>query len=100
MKNFEKKTLKKQQSAKRAALTGALAAGLIMLPGMLGAAPALAQKAERDSLSYRDLITKTENREVERVELDEAEQVARVYLKGRKEGEQPIQVRLLEQTLS
>ncbi|MGH7999519.1 MAG: ATP-dependent zinc metalloprotease FtsH, partial [Brasilonema sp.] len=99
MKNFEKKTLKKQQSAKRAAFTGALAAGLIMLPGIFGAAPALAQqKGERDSsLSYGDLITKTENREVERVELDEADQIARVYLKGQKEGTQPIQVRLLEQ---
>ncbi|NMG09828.1 ATP-dependent zinc metalloprotease FtsH [Brasilonema sp. UFV-L1] len=98
MKNFEKKTLKKQQSTKRTALTGALAAGLIMLPGMLGLAPALAQKGERDSsLSYGDLITKTENREVERVELDQADQIARVYLKGRKEGEPPIQVRLLEQ---
>ncbi|BAY49715.1 cell division protein FtsH [Scytonema sp. HK-05] len=98
MKNFEKKTLMKQQKAKRAAFTGALAAGLIMLPGMLGSTPALAQKVERgDSLSYGELIRKTENKEVKRVELDETDQVARVYLKGQKQDAQPIQVRLLEQ---
>ncbi|WP_414588698.1 ATP-dependent zinc metalloprotease FtsH [Scytonema sp. PCC 10023] len=98
MKNFEKKTLMKQQRAKRAAFTGALAAGLIMLPGMLGGTPALAQKVERgDSLSYGDLIKKTENKEVKRVELDETDQVARVYLKEQKQDAQPIQVRLLEQ---
>ncbi|OKH52905.1 cell division protein FtsH [Scytonema sp. HK-05] len=88
----------KQQKAKRAAFTGALAAGLIMLPGMLGSTPALAQKVERgDSLSYGELIRKTENKEVKRVELDETDQVARVYLKGQKQDAQPIQVRLLEQ---
>ena len=97
MKNFEKKTLMKQQSAKRGAFTGALAAGLIMLPGMLGSTPALAQKVERESLSYGELIRKTENKEVKRVELDETDQVARVYLKGQKQDAQPIQVRLLEQ---
>ncbi|BAZ21516.1 cell division protein FtsH [Kalymmatonema gypsitolerans NIES-4073] len=97
MKNFEKKTLMKQQKAKRAAFTGALAAGLIMLPGMLGGTPALAQKVERESLSYGELIRKTENKEVKRVELDETDQVARVYLKGQKQDAQPIQVRLLEQ---
>jgi cell division protease FtsH len=97
MKNFEKKTLMKQQKAKRAAFTGALAAGLIMLPGMLGSTPALAQKVERESLSYGELIRKTENKEVKRVELDETDQVARVYLKGQKQDAQPIQVRLLEQ---
>ncbi|NMG18905.1 ATP-dependent zinc metalloprotease FtsH [Brasilonema bromeliae] len=97
MKNFEKKTSRKQHPAKNAALTGALAAGLIMLPGMLGATPALAQKGEREPLSYGKLIEKIENKEVKRVELDETDQLARVYLNGQKQGEQPIQVRLLEQ---
>ncbi|ARV63109.1 cell division protein FtsH [Nostocales cyanobacterium HT-58-2] len=87
----------KQRPGKRAALTGALAAGLIMLPGMLGGTPALAQKVERDSLSYGELIKKTEKGEVKRVELDETEQVARVYLQGQKPDSQPLQVRLLEQ---
>ncbi|KAB8335636.1 ATP-dependent zinc metalloprotease FtsH [Scytonema tolypothrichoides VB-61278] len=97
MKNFEKKTSRKQHPTKSAALTGALAAGLIMLPGMLGATPALAQKGEREPLSYGKLIEKIENKEVKRVELDETDQLARVYLKEQKQGEQPIQVRLLEQ---
>ncbi|NMF62742.1 ATP-dependent zinc metalloprotease FtsH [Brasilonema octagenarum] len=97
MKNFEKKTSRKQQPAKRAALTGALAASLIMLPGILGGTPALAQKAEQESLSYGELIKKIDNKEVKRVELDETDQLARVYLNGQKQGEQPIQVRLLEQ---
>ncbi len=86
----------KQRPAKGTALTGALAAGLIMLPGMLGGTPALAQKAERDSLSYGELIRKTEKGEVTRVELDETEQVARVYLKEKKQ-DSPLEVTLLEQ---
>ncbi|MBW4595105.1 MAG: ATP-dependent zinc metalloprotease FtsH [Brasilonema angustatum HA4187-MV1] len=97
MKNFEKKTSRKQQPAKHTALTGALAAGLIMLPGILGGTPALAQKAEQESLSYGKLIEKIDNKEVKRVELDETDQLARVYLNGQKQGDQPIQVRLLEQ---
>jgi cell division protease FtsH len=94
----EKKPLIKQPKAKRAALTGALAASLIMLPGIFGVTPALAQqKAERDSLSYGELIKKTEKGEVKKVELDESEQTARVYLDGQKPDAPPIQVRLLEQ---
>jgi cell division protease FtsH len=93
-----KKPLMKQRKTKRAALTGALAAGLIMLPGFFGGTPALAQqKAERESLSYGKLIEKIEKREVKTVELDESEQVARVYLEGQKPDAPPIQVRLLEQ---
>ncbi|KAB8316029.1 ATP-dependent zinc metalloprotease FtsH [Tolypothrix campylonemoides VB511288] len=102
----------KQQTAKRAAFTGALAAGLIMLPGMLGGTPALAQKQQKvgcGDLFYNGLITPTEAKtkpnkhgtveldKVERVELDEAEQVARVYLKGQKQDAQPLRLCLLEQ---
>ncbi|MEC4816778.1 MAG: ATP-dependent zinc metalloprotease FtsH [Scytonema sp. PMC 1069.18] len=96
MKNLEKKALVKQQPAKRAALTGMLAS-LIMLPGMFVGSPALAQKVERDSLSYGDLLRKTQQGEVKRVELDETEQVARVYLRDQKPDSPPLQVRLLEQ---
>ncbi|KAF3890788.1 ATP-dependent zinc metalloprotease FtsH [Tolypothrix bouteillei VB521301] len=89
----------KKQTAKRAALTGALAASLLVLPSLSGGASALAQKAERDSqaLSYGDLIQKVQSGEIARVELDETEQVARVYLKDQKPDTQPQQVRLLEQ---
>jgi cell division protease FtsH len=92
----EKTTLMKQQPRKRAALTGALAASLIMLPGIFGGTPALAQKAERESLTYGELIRKAEEGQVRKVEIDETEQVARVYLEGQKDDEAQ-QVRLLEQ---
>ncbi|MDM9384998.1 ATP-dependent zinc metalloprotease FtsH [Chlorogloeopsis sp. ULAP01] len=97
MKSFEKKTPMKQQPTKRIALTGALAAGLMMLPGFVGGTPALAQKAERDSLTYGELFQKIDRGEVKRVELDESEQIARVYLKGQQPDAQPLQVKLLEQ---
>jgi cell division protease FtsH len=98
MKNFGNKGLKKHQKPhQRLALTGMLATGLIMLPGVFGGTPALAQKVERDSLTYGQLIQKTRNKQVAKVELDEQEQTARVYLKNQKPDANPITVRLLEQ---
>jgi cell division protease FtsH len=94
MTNFHKRALSKQHSSKRIALTGALAASLIMLPGIFGSTPALAQKAERQTLEYGDLLKATKNNQVDKVELDEAEQIATVYFKGKKET--PQKVRLLE----
>jgi cell division protease FtsH len=94
MTNFQKKTLTKHHSSKRVALTGALAASLIMLPGIFGSTPALAQKAERETLIYSDLLKATKNNQVDKVELDEAEQIATVYFKGKKDT--PQRVRLLE----
>ena len=79
------------------ALTGALAASVIMLPGILGVTPALAQKPEHDSLTYGELIQKTDRGEVKKVELDESEQIAKVYLNSPKSDVQPLQVRLLDQ---
>jgi cell division protease FtsH len=94
MTNFPKKALSKQHSSKRVALTGALAASLIMLPGIFPSTPALAQKVERQTLDYGDLLKATKNNQVEKVELDETEQIATVYLKGKKDT--PQRVRLLE----
>nr|WP_318528562.1 ATP-dependent zinc metalloprotease FtsH [Plectonema radiosum] len=94
MTNFHKKALTKHHSSKRVALTGALAASLIMLPGIFGSTPALAQKAERETLIYSDLLKATKNNQVDKVELDEAEQIATVYFKGKKDT--PQRVRLLE----
>ncbi|PMB26918.1 ATP-dependent zinc metalloprotease FtsH [Fischerella thermalis] len=101
MRSFEKKVSKKQRPTKRAALAGALVAGLIMLPGFVeGTPPALAQKAEQqqdnNTLTYGRLLQKIENGEVARVDLDETEKVADVYLKGT-ENTQPLRVRLLDQ---
>ncbi|MEJ6485040.1 ATP-dependent zinc metalloprotease FtsH [Nostoc punctiforme UO1] len=110
MTNLGKKALVKRQSSKRVAWVGAkalpavgIAASLIMLPGIFGSTPVLAQKAESTSsssstsLNYGDLIKKAKAGEVQKVELDETEQLARVYLKGQKENTPPQQVRLLAQ---
>ncbi|MEH2350111.1 MAG: ATP-dependent zinc metalloprotease FtsH [Nostoc sp.] len=102
MTNFGKKALVKRQSSKRVAWVGAIAASLIMLPGIFGSTPVLAQKADSSStsstsLNYGDLLKKAKAGEVQKVELDETEQVARVYLKGQKENTPPQQVRLLAQ---
>jgi cell division protease FtsH len=91
-----KKALNKQPSAKRVSWTGALAASLILLPGIVAGTPVLAQKAERTTLTYGELIKKTEKGEVKKVELDEAENIAKVYLAGQN-PDSPIQVKLLEQ---
>jgi cell division protease FtsH len=94
---FGEKALKKQPLAKRISWTGALAASLIMLPGILGGTPALAQqKPEREALTYGGLLKKIDKGEVTKVELDETEQIARVNLVGQKQ-DSPIQVRLLDQ---
>ncbi|MBE9249285.1 ATP-dependent zinc metalloprotease FtsH [Dolichospermum sp. LEGE 00240] len=101
MKNLHKKALIKQQlpgSSPRHVLTGIMAAGLMILPGVIGTNPVLAQqKTERNSLTYGELIQKANKGEVKKVELDQAEQTARVYLVGQKPDTPPLQVRLLDQ---
>ncbi|WP_118162613.1 ATP-dependent zinc metalloprotease FtsH [Nostoc sphaeroides] len=97
MTNLGKKALIKRQSSKRGAWVGAIAASLIMLPGIFGSTPVLAQKAESTSLNYGDLIKKAKAGEIQKVELDETEQLAKVYLKGQKADTPPQQVRLLAQ---
>ncbi|MGB3421257.1 MAG: ATP-dependent zinc metalloprotease FtsH [Dolichospermum sp.] len=75
-----------------------ITAGLIMLPGIVNINPVLAQqKTERRELTYGELIQKADKGEVKKVELDQTEQIARVYLTGQKPNTPPLQVRLLEQ---
>ncbi|MBE9199760.1 MULTISPECIES: ATP-dependent zinc metalloprotease FtsH [unclassified Nodularia (in: cyanobacteria)] len=90
MQNFGKKALIKQRTA-------ALAASLMMLPGIFMGTPALAQKVERESLTYGQLLNKSKAGQVTKVELDETQQIARVYLKGQEPDTPPIEVRLLQQ---
>ena len=95
MRKFEQKVLKRS-ALKRKAFSGLVAASL-MLSGAFGGTPALAQqKEESNPFTYGDLIEKIEAGEVERLELDEAEQVATVYL-AEGESDKPIRVKLLEQ---
>ncbi len=101
MKNLHKKALTSQRlsgSSQLHVLTGVIAAGLMMLPGIVGSSPVLAQqKTERNSLTYGELMQKADKGEVKKVELDQTEQTARVYLAGQKPDTQPLQVRLLDQ---
>ncbi|WP_216594407.1 ATP-dependent zinc metalloprotease FtsH [Nostoc sp. PCC 7107] len=88
--------MNQKRTPKSVAWSGALIASLMMLPNILGGTPALAQRAERE-ISYGELIKRTEKGEVKKVELDETEQTAKVYLQGQKPDTPPLQVRLLNQ---
>ena len=95
MRNFEQKASMKS-ILKRKAFSGLLAASL-MLSGAFGVTPALAQQnQEKDSFTYGNLLEKIEKGEVEKVKLDETEQIAEVYLRE-KDSDKPIRIKLLEQ---
>ncbi|MDJ0737719.1 MAG: ATP-dependent zinc metalloprotease FtsH [Nostocaceae cyanobacterium] len=96
MKNFEEKGLKKRQPAKRAVLTGTLAAGLMMLPVMFGSSPVLGQQTDKSSLNYGELIQEVQQGKIKKVQIDETERIAKVYRDGQNEGANPIRVELLD----
>ncbi|MEB3216009.1 MAG: ATP-dependent zinc metalloprotease FtsH [Nostocales cyanobacterium 94392] len=94
--NFGKKALTKDSAIKSKAFGGLLAVSL-MLSGVFAGTPVLAQQREKNEpLTYGRLIEKIEQGQVERVELDQTEQVAKVYLAD-KGSEKPIEVKLLDQ---
>ncbi|MEO1559851.1 MAG: ATP-dependent zinc metalloprotease FtsH, partial [Cyanobacteria bacterium J06632_19] len=95
MRNFDKKALNKPFALKRRAFSGLLSLSLL-LSGAFGGTEALAQqKQEKDEFTYGDLITKINQDKVERVELDETEKVAKVFL-AEGDSDKPIRVRLLD----
>ncbi|OCQ99162.1 cell division protein FtsH [Nostoc sp. MBR 210] len=94
--NSELGKTRQKRTKKSVAWSGALIASLMMLPNIVGGTPALAQRADRE-MSYGELIKRTEKGEVRKVELDETEQTAKVYLQGQKPDTPPLQVRLLNQ---
>ncbi|WP_396019800.1 MULTISPECIES: ATP-dependent zinc metalloprotease FtsH [Nostocales] len=94
--NSELGKIRQKRTPKSVAWSGALIASLMMLPNIVGGTPALAQRADRE-ISYGKLIEKTEKGEVRKVELDETEQTAKVYLQGQSPDTPPLQVRLLNQ---
>ncbi|MEM6755133.1 MAG: ATP-dependent zinc metalloprotease FtsH, partial [Cyanobacteria bacterium P01_C01_bin.38] len=80
MRNFDKKALTKKSAVKRKAFAGLLSASLL-LSGAFGGTQALAQQnKDSDKLSYGELLSLVERGEVKRVELDEAERRAKVFL--------------------
>jgi len=93
--NFDKKALTKHSAVKRKAFAGLLSASLL-LSGAFGGTSALAQqKKESDEFTYGNLLTKIEQGEVKRVELDETERIAKVYL-AEDEPDKFIKVKLLD----
>ncbi|MDJ0617381.1 MAG: ATP-dependent zinc metalloprotease FtsH [Calothrix sp. MO_192.B10] len=84
MTNLAKKaSMKKRPSTtKNLGLASMLAASLTILPGVVASTPALAQKAKPNSLTYGELLQKIDQGEVQKVDIDETEKVARVKLKS------------------
>ena len=97
MRGSRTKALKGQRAVSGKAITGAVAASWIILQSMLVGTPALAQKQERNSLTYGELLEKIEAGKVAKIELDQAQQTAKVQLEGQKPNDPPQQVMLLEQ---
>ncbi len=100
MTNFAKKaSMKKTPATKNLGLASMLAASLTILPGVVASTPALAQKAKPDSLNYGKLLQKIDQGEVQSLEIDKTERVAKVKLKskGQKKDNQVFKVKLLNQ---
>ena len=89
----------KHTHARGLAFTGAIAASWIILQGLVVGTPALAQKG-RNSLTYGELLQKIDQGKVTKVELDEAQQKAKVQLEGQKPDTPGQDVVLLDQTQS
>ncbi|MBD1843723.1 ATP-dependent zinc metalloprotease FtsH [Cyanobacteria bacterium FACHB-63] len=75
-------------------VTKAALVGWLLTQTVLMSAPAMAQA--RQTLNYTGLLKKIDAGEVERVEIDEAQSIARVRLQGQNKNEPPIEVQLLE----
>ncbi len=80
----QKSGLLKQSFTKSLAFSTLLAASLVILPGFFSSTPAFAQKEGQnekiEKLNYGQLIEKIKKGEVERVEIDQTERLAKVYL--------------------
>ena len=68
--------------------------GLVISQTLLISSPALAQQRS-SPLSYGDLIDRIKKEKVERIEIDDNQQVARVYLKDAPKKDSPVEVPLL-----
>ncbi len=77
--NFDKKALTKNSIVKRRAFAGLLSASLL-LSGAFGETSLAQQKKESDEFTYGNLLTQIEDGKVRRVEIDETERIAKVYL--------------------
>ena len=73
------------------------AASWLIFQSMLVGSPALAQKEDRSTLNYGELLRSIESGKVTKLELDPAQNTAKVQLKGQKPNEPPKEVLLLQQ---
>ena len=101
----ENLSLAKGSSQKSLALSGAgsspriarslgyLIAGWLMVQGSVLAPPALAEKKDKDSMTYGELIEQIQSQKVKRVVIDEAKARAQVQLQG---SEENLEVTLFE----
>ncbi|MDJ0796222.1 MAG: ATP-dependent zinc metalloprotease FtsH [Calothrix sp. MO_167.B12] len=100
MTNLAKKASMKKRSTttKNLGLATMLAASLTILPGVVASTPALAQKAKPNSLTYGELLQKIDQGEVQKVDIDETEKVAKVTLKSdqQQKNASTIKVKLLD----
>ncbi len=69
--------------------------GMMLAQSVWVGTPAMAQQS-RETLTYSDLLRKIDAGEVTRVEIDEAQHVARVRLQGKGKNDPPVEVQLLE----
>jgi cell division protease FtsH len=95
MKNESQSTaLTRQRStAVRGTVVKGVMVGWMLIQSILMSTPAIAQT--RDSLSYSELLKKIDAGEVSKVEIDEAQRVAKVRLEG-KTKDAPIDVQILD----
>jgi cell division protease FtsH len=75
---------------------GLITIGWVLAQGLMLSLPALAENG-RDALTYGELLKKIDAGEVTKVEVDEAQRVAKVRLEGQKKNDPPKEVALFEQ---
>jgi cell division protease FtsH len=95
MKGSRKSALTGRNAQKKAGFAARSAMiAWMLLQSISFSGSAIAQN--RDTLSYSDLLKRVEAGEVQRVEIDEAQRVARVRLKDKGKNDPPIEVQLLD----
>jgi cell division protease FtsH len=95
MRDSWKTALVKQLPAKGIFATRVVTVGWVIAQGILVSTPAIAQNRD-NPLTYSQLLKKIDAGEVEQVDIDETQRVARVRLEGQKKGSPMIEVPILE----
>jgi cell division protease FtsH len=97
MRGSDTKALMMQRPVRAGAkVSAAIAGSMLVLQSLLIGTPALAQKAERNSLSYGELLKDIDAGKVSKIEIDPAQQIAKVHLDGQKPTDPPREVMLLD----